>query len=698
MIAAEYGELRVIEEIAQGLKIDINAISDQNERSALHLAASNDHIHIVKFLLEHGADYTLADSQGRTPLHASVEEPGRHRSLEFLLGLKVDVNSRDQDGLTAWHLAATAGNIHALSVLRGSIADGQLEIHLRANDGRTALHCAAQSSSKETLVFLMDHYSKSIVHETTLDGFIALHYAVKAKSLDAVHYLVDNESNVHAITNDGSNTLHCAVEKSSRASYEIIELLLGRGVDSCKARKDGMTPIHLLLSKVTQTRYHSYTSDELDTVLGSLAEDATSLDSTYGAGLTALHQICHLHENDNSKSRPIALRILLQNGADPEARDNMGKTALMYLVEAWKKTRTMPRPANVSDLCVTMIEVILDNSNDEDYLSTVCADPQILCLALISRDENLAYKVLEYSPSVDATVHEIAGISGLSSLEVACQFGCSRELLEKLLGRSKVDRGAADSKIGLLVFTCKNGGFNTKKTIIDLLDLGFSPNDCTVEGKSALMVAGHAGDSEVVEILIHNGADVSATDHDSWSVIHYALLSGCEELWHFLRRVVSDWNAMISVMFGKIRSRGATALHLAASLDNYALKFLLDNDLMSDINCLDNYKRTPLYMAVLRGASRNVDWLLEANADTTLSVSGQYSPLHLAASCGSMEKVKVFVSRGANLLLRNNCGFTPELVARSQGHLDVANFLKGHTSAGLRNEHILICSIDISKW
>lgn len=360
----------------------------------------------------------------------------------------------------------------------------------------------------------------------------------------------------------------------------------------------------------------------------------------------------------------------------------------MYLVEAWKTRFPGYRSVNVSDLSLTMIKTFLDNSNNEDYLSKVCADPQILCLALFSQDEELAYKILEYTPPVDAKVYEISEISGMSSLEVACQFGCNRQILEILLGRSNVDRGAAGLKSGLLVLTCKRGS-KRKKTVIDLLDLGFDPSDRTVEGVSALMLASSAGDLELVEILIHHGADVFAIDHDGWSAIHFALLSNCEELWHLLRSVVTNWNAVVKVDLSEIRSRDVTALHLAAGRNSFALGFLLDNDLICDINHVTDQQETALYVAVLYGIPRNVDLLLEAHADTTLSSSDGYLPLHLAAYHGAMEIVKIFARRGANLLLQDNSGFTPELIARKRGYLDVANFLKEQTSIGDGDEPIL---------
>lgn len=689
--AAEYGQLGIVEKIAQG-QFDINAEGGQDRRSALHLAASHDHLDIVKFLVEHGADRTLVDSKGQTPLHAAVENASDCRCLHLLFDPNVDANLGDKEGLTAWHLAALAGNIHALRIFRGVTANEQTQSHLKANDGRTLLHCAAQSASKDSLVFLIDHCNQTATHQTTSEGFTALHYAVKSGSLDAVQFLIDRDFEVHAKTNDGSNTLHCTVDQDWELVgeiAEIVEVLLQRGVDPCESRKDGLTPINLLLSIALQSPYDALETRDLDKIFGKilsvLTKHAPSLDITCGPGLNPLHRVCQLCKEEITDHqsgfwRPNALKILLQSGADPTVQDNMGKTALLYLVEAWKERFGISDRGFPMDILVDTMEEFLNSINYERYISNVCADPQILCIALIAHNEELAYKVLKHWPSVDAPVY---GISGLSSLETACKHGCSRQLLKELLGRSKVDPGIAGSKSGLLTLACDLTAThsNDKKTAIYLLDLGFDPNDRTMEGISALMFAAKAGELAVVESLFDHGADVSTTDNAGWSVIHYALLSGKKELWWFLRRLVTDWNAMIEIELLGLWNRNATALHLAASLKNCALDFLLMNNLVADINHVTNLQTTALTVAVLCGSWRNVDLLLENSADATISDRGMWPPLHVAADLGKLEIVTVFARRGTNLLLQDNLGLTAELVARKAGRLDVAKFLKEKTKA-----------------
>ena len=683
LTAAEYGQFDIVEKIAQDHTFGIDVVDSADQNSALHLATFNDHVDIVKMLLEHGANRNLLDSLGRTPLHTSVEKPGGCRCLKLLLGHKVDLNLRDKDGLTVWHIASESGNLTALRILWDFAEHDHLQLHSKAIDGRSLLHCAAQSSSKDTLIFLMERCNRGIVYDTTLEGFTALHYAVKCDSLEAVQYLIDQDLDVHAMTNNGSNVLHCAVDKDSKTVYEVVELLVKRGIDPGQPREDGMTPINILISTASRNPSEPHLSNELEMILRELIVHATSLSITYGAGLSLLHQVCQLSKDNVSDHwTPNALNILLQNGADPKMQDKKGKTALMYLVEAWKRKFLEWGFVSASDISVTMIENFLTSTNDEQFRSDACTNPEILCLALVSRNEYLAYKALTYCSSVDATV---SGMSGLSCLNAACEYGCSRQLLEELLRRSEVERGIAGSQSGLLIGACTVRGSSNQTTVIDLLELGFDPNDHTVDGTSALMGAAKNGDLASVEALIDHGADLCAIDNGGWSVIHYAFLSGREELWHSLRRIIPDWNAKIAVRLFGTQHQDATALHLAASLHNNALAFLLHNNLISDINHVAKPQNTALCIAVRVGISRNVELLLAADADTSLNTNG-VSPLHLAAFSGNMELIKVFANRGANWDIQDADGLTPELVAWESGHRDVAIFLKEKVSARHGNE------------
>ena len=581
LIAAEYGQLSVLEQLFRDHKLHVDAIDHSGQRSALHLSASNDHIKIVEFLHEHGADHNLLDSQGRTPLHASVEKPGRYLCLQFLLKENVDIHSTDDDGLTAWHLAAQQGNAHALSILQESIPENQMCPHLKDNEGRTPLHYAAQSGSKETLKFLLDHIDKEAVHDKSIDGLTALHY----------------------------------------------------GVDVC------------------------------------------SLDTT--------------DDDENF----IALEVLLENGADPSMEDLMGSTVLVNLVKIWEKffLRLKARNDTYFEVPVRFVRLfskILTSTEDKTFLSTVCKDPHLLCLALIFGETALAEETLGYSPSMDMTAHRILQ---LNPLQAACYYGrCSRSLLEELHGRSKAERGSGGAVTGLLLFACEGEGpaWRMKRVVTDLLDLGSDPNERSAEGKTAMMLAAKGGHVAVVNMLIDHGANVSITDNNGWSVTHYACQSGSGELLHSLKSIATDWDAKIAARLFNQWSYNATALHLAACLRGNALRFLLTNDLLTDINSLTQDKETALWMAALFGISKNVSLLLDEGADATIRDSHLEAPLHAAIRCGNLEVVEAFIDKGCDPSLQDGSGLTPELIARKHGHLDIAELLKERISAGGMNERI----------
>ena len=204
------------------------------------------------------------------------------------------------------------------------------------------------------------------------------------------------------------------------------------------------------------------------------------------------------------------------------------------------------------------------------------------------------------------------------------------------------------------------------------------------------MLAAKGGHVAVAKLLIDHGADVSATDINGWSVTHYACQSGSEELLYLLKSITTDWDAKITAKIHKNWFYDATALHLAASLPGNALRFLLTNDLMTDVNSVTQDKETALWMAAFFGISRNVSLLLDKAANDTIRNCYSEGPVHVAIRCGHLAVVTTFMNKGCDLSLQDGSGFTPQLIARKYGHLDLANILKESSSAGGMNEPICV--------
>jgi ankyrin repeat protein len=135
IIAAEEGdEAIVIEMLANGASPDAMGPNS----GALHCAAFNGHINIIKLLLEKGANPNVADNQSFYPLHLAASK-NEIEICELLLSFNADVNAVTSSQGTVLHVAA-AINFYDILKLPQIKA-----VNLEAKDieGKTALHVAA---------------------------------------------------------------------------------------------------------------------------------------------------------------------------------------------------------------------------------------------------------------------------------------------------------------------------------------------------------------------------------------------------------------------------------------------------------------------------------------------------------------------------------------------------------------------------
>lgn len=102
----------------------------------LHVAAGLDFKEIMQALLAAGALVNPQGDGGFSPLHWAAGLKHDGEAVKILLNAKVAVNAiREEDGITALHLAQTVGTINAL-------LDGKAEIEARDKKGWTPLYTA----------------------------------------------------------------------------------------------------------------------------------------------------------------------------------------------------------------------------------------------------------------------------------------------------------------------------------------------------------------------------------------------------------------------------------------------------------------------------------------------------------------------------------------------------------------------------
>ncbi|KAI4998661.1 hypothetical protein ZWY2020_054003 [Hordeum vulgare] len=118
--AARMGKLDAVRCMVEELGFDVNSGS-QSGQTALVAAASDERMHVMRYLLDKGADPNKPVYSGHSPLHHAAKY-GRDEAARLLLsrGASVDATFR---GLTPLHFAAAYGMISVMKVLLEHHAD-----------------------------------------------------------------------------------------------------------------------------------------------------------------------------------------------------------------------------------------------------------------------------------------------------------------------------------------------------------------------------------------------------------------------------------------------------------------------------------------------------------------------------------------------------------------------------------------------
>lgn len=188
--------------------------------TVLHKAIRNKDEAKVKGLLQIGVDFYDTNQYGNTALHLAC-----HYGMEsaiFLMNSKVlseddnkfwyqklgkglNIDLQNSEGQTPVHLAAQNQNALVMQALLGADRNPtnfRSSLKETDNQGRTALHVAAQHAGKDTLQFLLNYIERNdpalfpvisgykITNVQDNLGFTALHYAIYNGNFDSIAELL----------------------------------------------------------------------------------------------------------------------------------------------------------------------------------------------------------------------------------------------------------------------------------------------------------------------------------------------------------------------------------------------------------------------------------------------------------------------------------------------------------------------------
>lgn len=219
--------------------------------------------------------------------------------------LKAGIEQRQADNVGLFFEACAKGD---LEVLRSLVANDPSLVHLRKSDrfGATALHAAASRGHVDAVRLLLQHGADPNARDAG-DNAYALHFAAGYGHLETVRALLDAGGDVH-----GFGDLHTADVigwatgwgSPNDIRWDVLQLLLDRGARHNIFSAIGVGDLSLIQTVVEQN------PEELDRRM-----------SRFEQGQTPLHFAI-------SRRRYDILDLLIELGADLEAKDRNGQTAL----------------------------------------------------------------------------------------------------------------------------------------------------------------------------------------------------------------------------------------------------------------------------------------------------------------------------------------------------------------------------------
>uniref|UniRef100_A0A8C3NKC6 Uncharacterized protein n=1 Tax=Geospiza parvula TaxID=87175 RepID=A0A8C3NKC6_GEOPR len=639
--------------------------SDSNA-SFLRAARAGNLDKVVEYL-KSGIDINTCNQNGLNALHLAAKE-GHVGLVQELLERGSAVDSATKKGNTALHIASLAGQAEVVKVL---VKEGA-NINAQSQNGFTPLYMAAQENHIEVVKYLLENGANQST--ATEDGFTplavalqqghnqavaillendtkgkvrlpALHIAARKDDTKSAALLLQNDHNADVQSKSGFTPLHIAAHYGN---VNVATLLLNRGAAVDFTARNGITPLHVA-SKRGNTN-----------MVKLLLDRGGQIDAKTRDGLTPLH--CAARSGHDQ-----VVELLLERGAPLLARTKNGLSPLHMAaqgdhVECVK--HLLQHKAPVDDVTLDYLTAL--------HVAAHCGHYRVTKLLLDKRANPNARALNGFTP-----LHIACKKNRIKVMELLVKYGASIQAITEVAKCFMSCRNIPSLSLSLSPFLLSSSHLSCPS--------GLTPIH---EEQTPLHIASRLGKTEIVQLLLQHmahpdaattngytplhisaGASHSMSTKKGFTPLHVAAKYGSLEVAKLLlqRRACPD-------SAGK---NGLTPLHVAAHYDNQKVALLLlEKGASPHATAKNGY--TPLHIAAKKNQMQIATTLLNYGAETNILTKQGVTPLHLASQEGHTDMVTLLLEKGSNIHVATKAGLTSLHLAAQEDKVNVAEILTKH--------------------
>lgn len=657
----------------------------RDQRSALVLAAELPDTRLLRALIGKGAQVNRPHA-GLTPLLAATRScsHGRPETVTTLVANGADPSLADADGNTPLHHAALCAEAAVAAIL----VDAQAPLEARNRNQSTPLAMAAGAANWPLLRFLVEHGAQA-------DAALPAAAGIAEDDPEGVRILLKHKAHANATDALGASALaHAARENHP----QVARVLLDSGADVAGSDRYGTTPL-MEAARAGATG-----------VVNLLAEKQPDVHAADQHGRTALTLAC---QSPRANADCLRALLALGADPRRKGGDGRSAIDQASVAGRWDLVALMDpdAPLPASHAQASQPEAGADTPShllDALRFAHWNVVARFAERARAWPETELAALYLDLADHADAAPRAWLLEHGLGA-EARLDDGSrlfdalldrlpeSRDATRQLLDAGATPAGAGRLARALARLGDADGGASIA---LALLERGADAFGADADGRTPLHHASRPSLLPVLDTLLSRGVDPNARDRAGATPLHVALDGRPDAALPLVKALIARGAdpespaASGETPLGLALARGATQLEYwlrwngwalpgrplrtsdlpAAAADADAVARLLELGMPADAR--DERGATALLRASGAGALQSVQRLLAAHADPKLTVDTGASPLSAAVSAHHADIVRALVSAGVPVDQRHTDDVTALMIAAALGHPDIVTALR----------------------